>query len=152
MLRSHLFLKEPNQECIEYKANKSRRGCGHGRNNCTALWLGRNANKTIRKLPRKSLSDYWYNVRSTKQASGYEWTTEYLVSHIHKSFTFGNDVGTALKELQPYYMDLHQPVWRTSTNEDHEQKEAEEKVYKLETKAEFDVFITRSWSKAYAFQ
>jgi hypothetical protein len=69
-----------------------------------------------------------------------------LINHIHKSFSFGNDIGTAEEELQPYNMAPHCPRLQTSISKDAEQKEAEDKQYKLEFKAEFDAVMKHKQS------
>ena len=50
---------------------------------------------------KKSVNDYNYYLGSSKQASDYETTTEYLINHIKKVFDYGNDIGTALELLEP---------------------------------------------------
>jgi hypothetical protein len=50
---------------------------------------------------RKSLNDYNYYIGSATQASDYETTTEYVINYIKKTFDYGNDIGTELKELTP---------------------------------------------------
>ena len=71
----------------------------------------------------------------------YNRTTKCLINHIHKSFSFGNDIGTAEEELQQYDMAPHCLWLQTSISKDAEQKEGEDKHYKLEFKAEFDAFM-----------
>ena len=56
-----------------------------------------NASHTI----KKSVNEYNYYLRSAKQASDYKTTTEYLIKYINKVFDYGNNIGTALKLLEP---------------------------------------------------
>ena len=52
---------------------------------------------------KKSVNDYNYYLGSSKQASDYETTTEYLINHIKKVFDYGNDIGTA-QVVIPYFI------------------------------------------------
>jgi hypothetical protein len=53
--------------------------------------------------------------------SDYEKMTEYLINYVKKTYSFGNDVGTALEDLEPYDMSQHCPTLKVS----HEQDDAE---------------------------
>ena len=70
---------------------------------------------------------------------------------------FRNDAGMELEELQPYHIDPHHLTLRTSTSTDLEAKEAKNKQYKIECKADIAGFMKRKQalevniSKAYAF-
>ena len=83
--------------------------------------------------------------------------TKFLINYIRKTFTYGNDIGTALEELQEYDMTPHHPTLMVSTSTDVKIKEAKDEQYKIEFKAEFDGFMKRkqalesNMSKAYAF-
>jgi hypothetical protein len=108
----------------------SGRGRGHGRNGrAPARGSGRDSSRKSRTFPKKTLSDYQYYLGSAKQASDYEKTTEFLINYIRKTFTFGNDIGTALEELQPYDMTPHHPTLMASNSTDVKTKEAEDKQY-----------------------
>jgi hypothetical protein len=80
---------------------------------------------------KKSHSDYVYYLGSAKQASDYEKTTEYLINHIRKTFSFGNDIGMALENLEEYDMLLHCPTLQVSTLTDAAAKAAEDKQFKI---------------------
>jgi hypothetical protein len=56
---------------------------------------------------KKTLSDYFYYLGSVKQAADYDTTNNFIINHIVKTFTFGNDIGIALSTKKPYSMDQH---------------------------------------------
>ena len=51
-------------------------------------------------LIKKNLQDYQYYLGSAKQASDYEAPTSYLINQIKKTYAYGNDIATALDQLQ----------------------------------------------------
>ena len=72
---------------------------GHGRHS----GRGKDNNKSAQvKTSKKSVSDYIYYVGSAKQAADYESTTDFLINFIKKTFDFGNDIGTALENLEEF--------------------------------------------------
>jgi hypothetical protein len=101
--------------------------------------------------------DYIYYLGSAKQAADYETTTEFLINHIRKTFPSGNDIATALEELQRYSIAQHKPTFQFSTEADPVMRDAEDEQFKIEFKAEFDGYMKRKQSletnitKAYAF-
>jgi hypothetical protein len=48
---------------------------------------------------KKTVEDYVFYVGSSKQASDYEMTAEFVVNHIKKTFDRGNDIAEALRTL-----------------------------------------------------
>jgi hypothetical protein len=134
---------------------RSSRG-GSGRNRS-----GRGRKGQFGSSPRtnkkKELADYVYYLGSAKQASDYETTTEYLINHIKGTFHFGEDIGSALANLEPYDIDKHQPTLKISTATDTDLKQAETRQYDMIFKAELDAYMKRkqyyevNFSKAYAF-
>jgi hypothetical protein len=94
------------------------RGRSSGRNNHSSRRNAQDSTKKGKIRPKKTLSDYQYYLGSARQASDYEKMTEYLINHIKKSFAFGNDVGTALKELEPYDMSQHHLMLQVSHHQD----------------------------------
>ena len=66
----------------------SARDQGHGRNNCTAQESDCDTNRKSRTIPKKSLSDYQFHLWSAWQELDYNRTTEFLITHIQKSFKF----------------------------------------------------------------
>lgn len=71
-----------------------RAGQGRGRRNLNNT----NANKSIKK---KGLEDYFFYVGSSKQVLDYKITSEFILNHIKKEFSQGNDIAEALRNLQP---------------------------------------------------
>ena len=89
------------------------------------------------------MSDYVYYLGSAKQAADYETTTEYLIKHIRKTFSFGNDIATALEELQSYNTVQHKPILQFSKTQVTVMAEVEDEQFKIEFKAEFNGYIKR---------
>lgn len=129
-------------------------GRGGGRTSSNSNSGGNN--KIVYKPSKKTLSDYVYYLGSAKQAADYETTTEFIINHIKKTFDFGNDIATALEDLQNYNIDKHKPKLQFSDNTLDEVRDNENEQYKIEFKAEFDGFMKRKQSletnttKAYA--
>jgi hypothetical protein len=130
---------------------RQNQGRGKGKNNKTP------SNKPSFKPTKKTLSDNIYYLGSAKQAADYERTTEFLINNIRKTFTNGNDIGTALEQLSPFDLDSFKPTLQMSTNTDPTIKAIEDEQYKMEFKAEYDGYMRRkqalesNMSKAYAF-
>ena len=70
---------------------KTRRG-GHG-------GRGRGRESPTISKTKKTVEDYFFYVGSSKQASNYEITAEFVVNHIKKDFDRGNDIAEALRTL-----------------------------------------------------
>jgi hypothetical protein len=66
--------------------------------------------KSTFKPTKKTLNDNIYYLGSSKQAADYERTTELLINSIRKTFTMGNDIGTALEQLKPFDLDPFKPT------------------------------------------
>jgi hypothetical protein len=134
-----------------FNSGGERQGQGKGKNNKPSQ------NKSSYKPTKKTLNDNIYYLGSAKQAADYEKTTEFLINNIRKTFNMGNNIGTALEELQPFDLDLYKPVLQYSTNPDDIIQEFQNEQYKMEFKAEYDSFMRRkqalesNMSKAYAF-
>jgi hypothetical protein len=132
------------------------RGRGYGRGRSSGRGKGRSSNNKP-TITKRGLSDYVYYLGSAKTASDYENTTEYLINHIKKTFEFGNDIGTALEELEPFDMNEHMPALSYSTSTDPAAKEADDRQYEMIFKAEYDAYMKRkqayenNLTKAYAF-
>ena len=81
---------------------------------------------------KKSVNDYNYYLGSSKQASDYETTTEYLINHIKKVFDYGNDIGTALKLLEPINTSAWKPRMQVSIATTEEDRAAENRQFQIE--------------------
>jgi hypothetical protein len=98
-----------------------------------------------------------YYLGSSKQASDYETTTEYLINHIKKVFDYGNDIGTALKLLEPINtLAWNKPRMQVSIATTEEDRAAENRQYEIEFKADYDTYskgvqaYENNFTKAYA--
>ena len=75
-------------------------GRGQGFQSSTGRGRGiRHYNNTKYKSQEqcKSLQDYVYHIGSAKQASDYVIVMKYLLNHICKTYTFGDDIANALE-------------------------------------------------------
>ena len=134
-----------------YKGNQGKlKGKGYKGNKKT-----QDKSKNV-KDTKKELSDCVYYLGSAKQASDYETTTEYLINHVKKTFEYGNDIGTALMDLQEPDSDLWKPNMQVSVATDDDTKAAESRQYEIEFKADYDGYRARvlalenNKTKAYA--
>ena len=124
--------------------NGGRGGRGRGRGRPTPI-------KT-----KKSVEDYFFYVGSSKQASDYEVTAEFVVNHIKKTFERGNDVAEALRTLSKAQTNAWEPTLQISYDTDDNTKERENKQYEIKYKADLDESMRRKRSyddntfKAYA--
>jgi hypothetical protein len=87
---------------------------------------------------KKTVEDYFFYVGSSKQASDYEITAEFVVNHIKKTFDRGNDIARASRALVKANTSLWKPTLCASTETDAPVKEREDKQSVMEYKAELD--------------
>ena len=72
-----------------------------------------------------------------------ETTYEFLLNHIKKTYTRGNDISEALIKLkEPSTVDW-KPILATSTRTDAGEKAIEPRQFDLEHKAEYDEYMKR---------
>jgi len=95
---------------------------------------------------KKTIEDYVYYVGSARQASDYEITTEFVINHIRKTYTDGEDIATALETLQDVDVKDWKPQIETSVDLDDQIRATEEKQYGMEYKMEYDDFMKRKKS------
>ena len=76
------------------------KGCGGGRGN------NQSKDKIVKK---KTIEDYYFYVGSSRQASDYEITAEYVINYIKKTFDRGNDVSEDLRKLGKTQTDTWKP-------------------------------------------
>jgi hypothetical protein len=137
---------------------------GHGRGLQGILSRGRggsgrhDSNTSQSKgIIKKNLQDYQYYIGSAKQASDYEETTSYLINQIRKIYAYGNDIATALDQLQHVDLSSFKPALQSSQSKEEDVKALENEQFRLEFKILFDVYVKReqtylmNMSKAYAF-
>ena len=89
-------------------SGKGRGGRGGGRFNYRQKFKKKNERK------KKGLTDYNYYIGSNRQASDYENTTEYIINHIKKTYSYGKDIAEALMKLQPADTSEWQPSLQVS--------------------------------------
>ena len=104
---------------------------------------GRGRTSTAPTKTKKTVEDYFFYVGSSKQASDYEITADFVVNHIKKTFDRGNDIAEALRTLVKANPDVWKPTLQASTDADKEIKEREDKQFVMEYKAELDEAIRR---------
>jgi hypothetical protein len=80
--------------------------------------LGQPVGKSGNVETKKSIVDYNYYLGSAKQASDYETTTEYLINYIKKTYDYGNDIGTALKNFEAVDINPWRPSMQASVATD----------------------------------
>ena len=134
------------------------RGQGQGRG------FNRNRRKFSNKNPdkeRKSLKDYNYYLGSSKQASDYESTTQFIINHIKKTYNHGKDIAEALKRLEPINQEDWAPQLQVSLipGDDEDtvrQRTAEDRQFEIKFKEDLSRYRKRvddyedNLTKAYA--
>ena len=98
-------------------------------------------NQSFKK--KKSIDDYVYYVGSARQASDYEITTEFVINHIRKTYTDGEDIATALETLQDIDVKNWKPTIETSLELDDQIRATEQKQFDMEYKMEYDDYMKR---------
>jgi hypothetical protein len=88
---------------------------------------GRGRGGPTQTKTKKTVEDYFFYVGSSKQASDYEITAEFVVNHIKKTFDRGNDIAEAIRTLTKIDTSLWKPTLLLSTETDSAVKEREEK-------------------------
>jgi len=92
---------------------------------------------------KRNLSDYYYYLGSSAQASDYESTTSFVINYIKKTFKKGNDIATALKKLEHPDTDEWRVKLRKSEAEDEETREAENEQFRMEFKSDYEKYQAR---------
>ena len=92
---------------------------------------------------KKSIEDYYFYVGSSKQASDFETTSEFIINYVKKTFDRGNDVAEALRILEPTNTELWKPTLMFSADTDPTVKAQEDRQFELEYKADLDEFMRR---------
>jgi hypothetical protein len=101
------------------------RGGGRGGRGQSRGYGERTPVKTVVK--KKMIADYNYYIGSSKQASNFEITIEFVINHIKKTFEYGHDIGTALKLLELMDKLKDKPKLAASVNADADAKIQEQK-------------------------
>jgi hypothetical protein len=79
----------------------------------------------------------------SKQASDYETTTEFLVNHIKKTYDYGNDIGSALEELEPLNTVQRKPQMKISAESDESIQRVENRQFEIEFQTDYDIYCKR---------
>ena len=103
---------------------------------------GRGSGTSINRK-KKTIEDYFFYVGSSKQASDYEITAEFVINHIKMTFDRGNDIAESLKEESSCDTDAWKPALKTSNKSNADEKARENKQFELEYKAELDEAMKR---------
>jgi hypothetical protein len=101
------------------------------------------ANKEPQAKKKKTIEDYYFYVGSSKQASDFETTSEFLINHIKKTFDRGNDIAEALRKLEPQSTEQWKPILRFSDSEDVLFAKQEDRQNEMVFKADLDEFMKR---------
>jgi hypothetical protein len=105
---------------------------------------GRGRGGSTTTKTKKTVEDYFFYVASSKQASDYEITAEFIVNHIKKKFDRGNDISEALRTLVKANTSLWKPTLLVSNETDAPVKEREDKQFAvMEYTAELDESMRR---------
>ena len=92
---------------------------------------------------KKTIEDYFFYVGSSKQASDFETTSEFLINHVKKTFDRGNDIAEALRTLEPQDIELWKPTLQFSASDDETVAKQEDRQNEIEFKANLEEFMKR---------
>ena len=92
---------------------------------------------------KKALEDYYFYVGSSKQASDYEVTADYIINHIKLTFEYGNDIAEALRNLELEDTNLWKPKLVQSKEADAATAAVENKQLDMEWQNEYKDFSKR---------
>jgi hypothetical protein len=90
---------------------------------------------------KKTLADHVYYNGSAEQTADYQTTTNYIMSHITKTFEFRSDIAFTLKNDKPYDMDKHKPKLQSSKAKPDEDKAVESRKFEMEFKSIYDAYL-----------
>ena len=120
---------------------------------------------TSKPIEQKSLNNYKYAIRTTKQAGNYNKITTYLILHIRKTYEHGSDITDTIENQEPFNFDPAVPRLKISSTVETENTSPQEKLeikcknnqYKIEYEAELQLPLKQkshyctNLGKAYAF-
>ena len=114
-------------------------GCGgRGRFNGTNQYSQQKPEKK-----KNTIEDYCFYVGSSKQASDFETTSEFILNYIKKTYHRGNDISESSREMKKTDTNLRKPKLQFSTKTEDEAKKRENQQFELAHKAEFDEYMKR---------
>ena len=141
-----------NREQTSQQHKMSGRGSGRGQGGRgKGRGFNRRRNNNNNKKPekeKKSLKDYNYYLGSSKQASDFESTTEFIINHIKKTYNHGRDIAEALKTLEPVDRTDWAPQLQVSIVMGNDadairQRQAEDRQYEIEFKEDLSRYRKR---------
>ena len=103
------------------------------------------------------IEDYLFYVGTSKQASDFEISSEFIINYIKQTFKRGNNIAESLQTLSLQDTDKWKPKQEDSKETDKKKRDNENKQFELEFKANLQEFIKRittyeeNMFKAYAF-
>ena len=106
-------------------------------------WNKRKGRNHGREKLKKELKDYYYYTGSSRQASDYESTTDFVINHIKGNFAEGQDIAESLKSMKYEDTEKWYPVLKKSNATDQDEREAENEGYKMRYKALLDAAVKR---------
>ena len=118
----------------------SRSGGGRGRDNFRKP--SNNLKAGMKK--KKSIDDYYFYIGSSKQASDYEMTVEFVINYIKKTFTQGNDIAESLRTLQITDTTEWEPILQISEAVNVIDQERENRQNEIKYRSRLDVISRRS--------
>ena len=122
---------------------KGRGGGFKGRGNSGRGNKSHNHNNNGSKPTKKTMSDHVYYLGSARQAADYETTTQYLINHIRKTYSMGDDIGKCLETLTEVDLSSFKPTMEISTDADPTIKAGQDRQYEIEYKEEFAEYKLR---------
>ena len=106
---------------------------------------GRNINRQrAQPTKKKTIEDYYFYVGSSRQASDFEITSEYIINHIKMTFERGNDVAESLNLLQLMDTKKWRPELKGTTEDDPDKKALITRQNEMEYKAELEESMKRA--------
>ena len=120
----------------------------------------KNFNKTFKKsytTRKKGIDDYTFYIGTSKQASDFEATSEFIINYIKRTFQHGNDISESLRTLTLQDTEKWKPKLNSSKSDNDNIAKIENKQFEIEFKANLDESMKRSTIykqniyKAYAF-
>ena len=114
--------------------------CGQGRGGRGGSRTSYNPTNTNK---RKTIEDYLFYVGSHTQASDFETTYEFVLDHIKRIYTPGNDILESLRSLEAPDTHTWNPNLVVSISTDYDEKKRETRQFELDYKAEYDEFMRR---------
>ena len=119
------------------RGSRGRGGQGRGNKG------GRGQGDKFQVHQKKTLEEHYFYVGSSKMASDYERTADFIINHIKITFDRGNNIAETLRTSKTYDSKQWKPVLQTSTITDADKKATEVEQFKMEYKAELDEYMKR---------